>query len=249
MLLEIRNLDVFYGAVRAVKGVSLDISKGEIVAVIGPNGAGKTTLLNVISGVVSHHSGRITFEGQAINHLKPEKVVALGISHVPEGRRVFASMTVTENLLLGAFSRRRRASKSELQGDLEEMWALFPILQERRDQLAGALSGGEQQMLALARGMMAKPKLLMVDEPCLGLAPLIVEAMVTTISQLQARGQTVLLVEQNARAALQAADRAYVMGLGRIVASGDVEEFRGDVEIQETYLGTDNHSPERALNS
>lgn len=247
MLLEIRDLDVSYGAVQALKDISLDISRGEIVAIVGPNGAGKTTLLNVISGVVSPCAGQVIFEGQAINHLKPEEVAALGISHVPEGRQIFASMTVIDNLLLGAYTRRKRASREQLRRDMDEIWVLFPILRERRKQLAGTLSGGEQQMLALARGLMAKPKLLLIDEPCLGLAPLVVKAMLNTISQLRDRGETVLLVEQNARAALEIADRAHVMTMGRIVASGGVEELRSDVVIQEAYLGTNNHLPERAM--
>lgn len=236
-MLKLEKVNTYYGWIQALRDVSLEVAKGEIVAVIGPNGAGKTTLLNTISGTVPARSGQITFDGQPITRLSPEKIVRLGISQVPERRQVFASMSVLDNLILGAYHRYRRDGKEEIERDLEFVFEIFPILKDRIRQMAGTLSGGEQQMLALARGWMAKPKLLLMDEPSLGLAPLLTKEIFRVSAELRDHGMTILLVEQNARAALELADRAYVMESGRVVLEGTPTQLAADERVQRVYLG------------
>ncbi len=234
-MLVLERVGSYYGRIQALKAISLRVEEGEIVALIGANGAGKTTLLNSVSGLVLPQEGRVLFDGRDIGHLPPEDTVHLGISHVPEHRQLFGTMTVYENLLLGAYH--RRVSRAELAGDLRQVFELFPRLEERQGQLAGTLSGGEQQMLAIARGLMARPRLLLLDEPSLGLAPLIVRDLFQVIRSLRERGTTVLLVEQNARAALHLADRAYVLETGSIVLEGPAQELLEDERVQAAYLG------------
>jgi ABC-type branched-subunit amino acid transport system ATPase component/phenylacetate-coenzyme A ligase PaaK-like adenylate-forming protein len=236
-LLQIRNLDANYGLIQVLRDVSLDVKAGEIVAVIGANGAGKTTLLRAISGIVTHRQGEIVFAGHRIDGLSPDQIVRLGISHVPERRELFDSLTVMENLQLGAYHRRRRDAKESIQRDLENIWDIFPILRARHQQMAGTLSGGEQQMLAIARGLMAKPKLLLLDEPSLGLAPLLVMEVLRVVTLLREMGQTVLLVEQNASGALEVADYAYLMEVGRVVLQGSAQKLMEDERIRLAYLG------------
>jgi branched-chain amino acid transport system ATP-binding protein len=237
MLLEVRNVDTYYGNIHALKGVSLGVDRGEIVTVIGANGAGKTTLLNTISGLLHAGSGELLLDGQRITRLSPDKVVRLGISQVPERRQVFSTLNVMDNLLLGAYLRHRRDPREEIQKDLDFVFNLFPVLKERQRQTGGTLSGGEQQMLALGRGLMAKPKILLLDEPSLGLAPLLVREIFRVAGELRDHGTTILLVEQNARAALKLADRGYVMETGRVVLEGRSEELLADERVQEAYLG------------
>lgn len=236
-LLEVCEASTFYGHIRALDGVSLEVSAGEIVVLIGANGAGKTTLLNTISGMTPACRGAVIFDGRAITGLPAERIVGLGLSHVPERRQVFGSLSVRDHLILGAYSRARRDRLATIQQDIERMFALFPILQARHQQLAGTLSGGEQQMLAVARGLMARPKLLLLDEPSLGLAPLVVQEIFRILSELRRSGVTILLVEQNARAALHIADRGYVLANGRVVLSGDPAQLAGDEQLQRAYLG------------
>lgn len=236
-MLKLEKVNTYYGRIQALRDVSLEVAEGEIVAVIGPNGAGKTTLLNTISGVVPAASGQIIFDGQPIAHLSPEKIVRLGISQVPERRQVFATMSVLDNLILGAYHRYGRDAKEEIERDLEFVFHIFPRLKERIKQAAGTLSGGEQQMLALGRGWMAKPKLLLMDEPSLGLAPLLTKEIFRVSGELRERGMTILLVEQNARAALELADRAYVMESGQVVLEGTTAELAADERVQRVYLG------------
>jgi branched-chain amino acid transport system ATP-binding protein len=236
-LLQVNGLDVNYGPMQVLHQVSLEVRAGEIVAVVGANGVGKTTLLRAISGVVPPRGGEIHFAGQSLAGLRPEQIVRLGISHVPERRELFVSMTVLENLELGAYHRRGREAKAGVQRDLESIWELFPILRARQKQTAGTLSGGEQQMLALARGLMARPKLLLLDEPSLGLAPLLVQEVLRVVDLLREMGQTVLLVEQNASGARQIADRVYLMEVGRIVVHGTAHELLKDERIRRAYLG------------
>jgi branched-chain amino acid transport system ATP-binding protein len=231
-MLSIQQLSVRYGPIPALKEVTLAIDEGEIVTVLGANGAGKTTLLRTISGLLRAHSGQIQFGGRNISHLEPHDIVGLGITHVPEGRGILGRMTVLENLKLGAF----RRSDGHVKRDLDDVLARFPILAERQHQAAAALSGGQQQMLAIARAVMAKPKLMLLDEPSLGLAPLIVAEVLQMIGSL--RGQTaVLLVEQNTRAALRLADRAYVLELGRIALQGPSAQLINDAQLVRAYLG------------
>jgi branched-chain amino acid transport system ATP-binding protein len=237
-MLKIRNLFAYYGAVTALFGVTCHVRQGEIVALIGANGAGKTTLLNAICGLV-HREGEISFQGRSLMGVAPENLASLGIAQVPEGRQLFAPMTVAENLELGAYCRFRRDSRKEIRDDLEKVFLLFPKLQERLEQKAGTLSGGEQQMLAIARALMARPQLLLLDEPSLGLAPLVVETILATLSRLREEGMTILLVEQNARAALKIADRAYVLETGRIILSGDAQDLLADRQVTRAYLGRD----------
>ena len=234
-MLELKDVEVSYGNIRALKGVSLHVADGELVTLIGSNGAGKSTTLKTISGLLRPKAGALTYNGRPIDHLATHQIVALGISHCPEGRRVFAQLSVAENLRLGAVQRRDRA---EIQRDVEHVYALFPILKERPKQLAGTLSGGEQQMLAISRALMSRPKLLLLDEPSLGLSPLLVQAIFDTIRQLKHEGTTILLVEQNARLALDVADRAYVMETGRITLEGPAAELKHDPQVEHTYLGT-----------
>ena len=237
-MLKIRNLHAYYGSVLALSGVTCHVKEGEVVALIGANGAGKTTLLNAICGMV-RLEGEVRFQGKNIGGLAPEAIVALGLSQAPEGRQLFAPMTVAENLELGAYLRHRRGAKAEIAGDLEKVYELFPRLKERLGQKAGTLSGGEQQMLAIARALMARPRLLLLDEPSLGLAPLVVEDILATLSKLRREGMTLLLVEQNARAALKVADRAYVMETGRIILTGSASDLLQDRQVTRAYLGRD----------
>jgi branched-chain amino acid transport system ATP-binding protein len=237
-MLRIRNLYAYYGSVTALSGVTCHIKEGEIVALIGANGAGKTTLLNAICGLV-RKKGEVTFQGREVGRTPAERLVGLGISQVPEGRQLFAPMTVAENLELGAYLRYGREIRAEIARDLERIFHLFPVLKERQAQQAGTMSGGEQQMLAIARALMARPKLLLLDEPSLGLAPLVVENILATISRLKEEGMTILLVEQNARAALKVAARAYVLETGRIILSGSAQDLLADRQVTRAYLGRD----------
>jgi branched-chain amino acid transport system ATP-binding protein len=237
-MLKIRNLYAYYGSVTALSGITCHVSAGEIVALIGANGAGKSTLLNAVCGLV-RREGEVKFAGRSLAGLAPEAIVALGISQVPEGRQLFAPMTVAENLELGAYRRHRRENRTAIAEDLARVFQLFPRLKERREQRAGTLSGGEQQMLAIGRAMMARPRLLLLDEPSLGLAPLVVEDILATLSRLRQEGVTILLVEQNARAALKVADRAYVLETGRIILSGQAADLLQDRQVTRAYLGRD----------
>jgi branched-chain amino acid transport system ATP-binding protein len=234
-VLELREVEVSYGNIRALRGVSLTVADGELVTLIGSNGAGKSTTLKTISGLLRPRAGTIQYQGQSIEQLPAHKIVALGVSHCPEGRRVFGRLTAAENLRLGAAQRKDRQA---VRGDLDRVYSLFPVLQQRGGQLAGTLSGGEQQMLAIGRALMARPKLLLLDEPSLGLAPLLVAAIFDTIRTLKREGTTILLVEQNARLALEVADRAYVMETGRIMLAGPADELRHNPQVEATYLGT-----------
>ena len=236
-LLELDSVESFYGQIKALKGISLYVNEGEIVTLIGANGAGKTTLLNVVSGLVRPIQGRILFDSQEIASLDAVEIVGLGISHVPEHRQLFGTMTVRENLLLGAYHRYRQTDRAAVRHEIEEIYEIFPILRQRQDQLAGTLSGGEQQMLALGRGLMAQPRLILLDEPSLGLAPLIVEDLLDVVASLRDAGKTVLLVEQNARLALKLADRGYVLETGRIALEGDASTLAQDRRVREAYLG------------
>ncbi|GIQ62003.1 ABC transporter ATP-binding protein [Paenibacillus cisolokensis] len=234
-ILEIDGLQVSYGAVQAVKQLNLDIGAGEIVALIGTNGSGKTTTLRSISGLVANTRGRIRFAGADITKLAPHRIVGLGISQVPEGRGIFPDLTVLENLRLGAYVRR---DKAEIEADIRRMYRLFPRLEERKKQAAGTMSGGEQQMLAIARALMARPKLLLLDEPSMGLAPLVVKEIYAAIRQINQDGVSVLLVEQNAKMALGAAHRGYVMETGRIVVQGTAAELKSNDVVKSVYLGS-----------
>jgi branched-chain amino acid transport system ATP-binding protein len=238
-MLKVKNINTFYGQVHALKNVSLHLNVGEIVTLIGANGAGKTTILNSLSNVTSPKSGEILFNGMPISNLSPDRVVDLGISQVPEGRQVFKPLSVEDNLELGAYLRyMRREGRGAIRKDLEEVYALFPRLHERRKQMAGTLSGGEQQMLAISRALMAKPKLLLLDEPSMGLAPLVVQEIFAVIENLRReKGTTVLLVEQNAKAALKMADRGYVLETGKVILEGIASELLDNKEIQRAYLG------------
>jgi branched-chain amino acid transport system ATP-binding protein len=233
-LLETRNLQVAYGGIHAVKGIDLHIGPGELVALIGSNGAGKTTTLKTLAGLLHPSGGQIQYDGKSLNDVAAHRRVAMGIALVPEGRGVFARLTVEENLLMGAYSRNDR---HEIATDLERMYALFPRLAERRSQLAGTLSGGEQQMVAMARALMSRPRLLMLDEPSMGLAPLMVQKIFETIRDIAALGMSILLVEQNARLALQTAKRGYVMESGAITLSDSSQELLGSDAVQSAYLG------------
>ena len=234
MLLEVRNLTTHYGRVKALDGVSVDVPEGTIVTLIGANGAGKSTFMMSISGVTRPSSGTIVFAGQGIEHLPSDRIVSLGISQCPEGRRVWPQMTVVENLETGAFS---VSGKGVVEDRLESVFSYFPILKERGRQLAGSLSGGEQQMLAIGRALMSGPKLLMLDEPSLGLAPIIVEKLVSIIREIKEHGTTVILVEQNAFMALQIADTAYVLETGRVVMSGKASQLLQNDLVRKSYLG------------
>ncbi len=234
-LLNIENLEVRYGAVEALKGVSIQVRAGEVVTIIGGNGAGKSTLMKCISGLEPAVAGRVAFDGRDITRMPGHQRVSLGVAQSPEGRQVFPDQTVRDNLLLGAYH--RKASAAELEADLQQQFDTFPRLRERQEQPAGTMSGGEQQMLAIARALMARPKLLLLDEPSLGLAPLIVKEIFSVIRDLKARGVTILLVEQMANQALAVADRAYVLETGRITLEGPGAELRRDPRIRAAYLG------------
>lgn len=233
-MLNVQDINVFYGNIQALKGVSLNVEEGEIVTLIGANGAGKTTLLKTLSGILRPKSGSIHYMGEPIQSRPVQGIVKAGISHVPEGRRVFANMTVEENLELGAYLRK---DKNGIKQDLQKVYDLFPRLYERKKQLSGTLSGGEQQMLAIGRALMTKPKLLLLDEPSMGLAPLLVKQIFNIIEEINKDGTTILLVEQNANMALSIANRAYVVETGTVVLSGDAIEMQNSDEIKEAYLG------------
>lgn len=237
MILELKNVDVFYGNIQALKQVSLGMTVGEIIALIGGNGAGKSTLLKAISGLVSKNSGEITFDGKSITHKAVAEIINLGIAVVPEGRRLFGALSVLDNLKLGAFLRLKNGRRQEVHRDLVEVFTLFPRLRERQRQSAGTLSGGEQQMLAIARSLMSKPRMILMDEVSLGLMPLYVEETFNVIRKLHEQGVTILLVEQNARKALQAADRGYVLETGEIVMSDTSGNLAADPMIRKAYLG------------
>lgn len=233
-MLEVKDLNVHYGVIHALKGISLEVRQGEIVALIGANGAGKTTLLHAINGIQKKSSGDILFEGSSLNKAGARKIVSQGITQVPEGRRIFSGMSVYENLMMGAFLRK---DKEGIKADLKNIYSRFPILEKRSGQDASTLSGGEQQMLAMGRALMARPKILLLDEPSMGLAPILVKEIFRIIREINEQGTTILLVEQNARMALSIADRAYVMETGNIVLSGTGEELAQSPDIQKAYLG------------
>jgi branched-chain amino acid transport system ATP-binding protein len=234
-LLQVDSVQTYYGHVHALKGISLNIEAGKIVTLIGANGAGKTTTLRAISGLLRPREGSITFDGERIDHMPPHKIVLAGLTHAPEGRQVFATLTVEENLNMGAYSLGR--DSEAIEENRRRVYDLFPRLAERRNQLGGTLSGGEQQMLAIGRALMARPKLLMLDEPSLGLAPMLVKAIFETIQQINQQGVTILLVEQNARAALRLADSGYVLETGRIVLEGPSGDLLKDERVRKAYLG------------
>ncbi len=238
-MLKVNNINTYYGKVHALKNVSLHLDEGEIVALIGANGAGKTTILNTLSGVTPPESGTISFQGQSVAGLAVDRIVKIGISQVPEGRQVFKGLTVADNLELGAYLRfRSREPKEQIRQDLRHICELFPRLEERKKQMAGTLSGGEQQMLAIGRALMAKPKLLLLDEPSMGLAPLVVQEIFAVIERLRRdEGTTVLLVEQNAKAALKMADRGYVLETGKVILEGPAVDLLENREVQRAYLG------------
>jgi len=233
MLLEVSGIDVFYGNIQALHGVSLSIRPGEIVTLIGGNGAGKTTTLNTISGLLRPKAGAIRYEGTDLTRVPPYETVKLGLSQSPEGRKIFPRMTVRENLEMGAFSRPRQ----DLRADFERVYGLFPVLEERESQAGGTLSGGEQQMLAMGRALMARPKLLMLDEPSMGLAPMLVERIFDIIREINAQGTTILLVEQNANVALETSHRGYVLETGRVVLTDDASALLANPKVQQAYLG------------
>lgn len=238
-MLRVKNVDSGYGKLKVLRKVTMHVSPGEIVTIIGANGAGKTTLLKTVAGLMRAPGGEIVFSMEDIRSLSPEKIVMLGCSLVPEGRQVFAPMTVRENLILGGYVQFRRKKQEEVREDLDRIYELFPRLKEREGQYAGTLSGGEQQMLSIARALMARPKLIMMDEPSMGLAPLIVKDIFSIIRRLRNEGNTVLLVEQNARVALSVADRGYVLETGRIMLEGPAGDLLANRDVQRAYLGRD----------
>ena len=233
-MLKVKDLQVYYGGIHALKGITLEVNEGEIVSIIGSNGAGKSTLLNAISGFLKYKEGEISYKGNRLG-FNPSKIVKMGICQVPEGRLVFANLTVKDNLYMGAYLRN---DKNEIKNDLEKVYSLFPRLKEREKQVAGTLSGGEQQMLAMGRGLMSSPQIMLLDEPSLGLAPLLVHTVFDIILDIRKMGKTILLVEQNAYKALSIADRAYVLEQGKMSASGRASDIASDPKIQEAYLGT-----------
>ena len=233
-LLEVKDLEVYYGMINALKGVSFEVNEGEVVALIGANGAGKTTTLHTITGLLSAKNGSVIYDGVDISKIPPHKIVTMGMAHVPEGRRVFQQLTVLENLKMGAFTRK---DKKEMEETLKDVYHHFPRLEERKNQVAGTLSGGEQQMLAMGRAMMSKPKLVVMDEPSMGLSPLLVKEVFKIIEAMHKAGITVLLVEQNAKMALSIADRAYVLETGSISLSGTGKELMESEDIKKAYLG------------
>ena len=233
-LLEVKNLEVYYGVICALKGISFEVNEGEIVSLIGANGAGKTTMMQSVVGIIPKRSGSVIFDGQDITKTPGHKIVKLGMTQVPEGRRIFQELSVYENLLMGAYTVK---DQQQFKDDLDRMFTLFPRLAERRKQIAGTLSGGEQQMLAMSRALMSRPKLLMLDEPSMGLAPILVEQIFEIIKELHKAGTTILLVEQNANKALEIADRAYVLENGMITLSGTGAELASSDEVRKAYLG------------
>lgn len=233
-MLKVTDLQVYYGVIQAIKGLSFQVNEGEVIALIGANGAGKTTILHTITGLVEAKSGTVEFEGKNITKMPGHKIVTLGMAHVPEGRRVFAELSVLENLKMGAYTRK---DKNEIAQSLEMVYKRFPRLEERKNQLAGTLSGGEQQMLAMGRALMSHPKIILMDEPSMGLSPIFVNEIFDIIKEVSASGTTVLLVEQNAKKALSIADRAYVLETGKIVLEGDAKELMNDESVKKAYLG------------
>lgn len=233
-MLEVKDLEVCYGVIRAVKGVSFSVGKGEVIALIGANGAGKTTILHTITGLIPAKSGSVVFEGKELTKTPAHKIVGMGMAHVPEGRRVFQQLSVLENLRLGAYTRKDKAGIRE---SLEKVYARFPRLEERKNQIAGTLSGGEQQMLAMGRALMSNPRIILMDEPSMGLSPLLVSEIFDIIRVISESGTTVLLVEQNAKKALAIADRAYVLETGSITLSGNASDLMHDPSVQKAYLG------------
>ena len=233
-MLEVRDLEVNYGSINAIKKISFDVNEGEVIALIGANGAGKTTTLHTITGLLKAKSGSVMFEGKELLKTPPHKIVEMGMAHVPEGRRIFQQLTVYKNLTLGAFTRK---DKEAIDETLKMVYSKFPRLEERKKQVAGTLSGGEQQMLAMGRALMSKPKIVLMDEPSMGLSPLFVAEVFKIIEEIRAGGTTVLLVEQNAKKALEIADRAYVLETGKIVLSGDAKELMNDDSVKKAYLG------------
>jgi branched-chain amino acid transport system ATP-binding protein len=234
MLLDVKDLNVYYGAIHALQGISFNLNEGEIVSLIGANGAGKSTTLRTISGILRPRGGNIHYEGEDITMIPAEQIVRKGISHVPEGRKIFAPLTVKENLMMGAYT---RTDPEEIKRTMERVYASFPRLKERENQLGGTLSGGEQQMLATGRGMMSRPKILLLDEPSMGLSPILVEEIFRIIQEINSQGTTILLVEQNASMALSISHRAYVLETGRIVLEGKAQDVLNDPQVKAVYLG------------
>ena len=233
-LLEIKDLEVSYGIIKAIKGISFDVNEGEVIALIGANGAGKTTILHTITGLITADRGTVQFEGKEITKVPAHKIVGMGMAHVPEGRRVFAELSVYDNLMMGAYTRK---DKKEIAETLAMVYKRFPRLEERKKQMAGTLSGGEQQMLAMGRALMSKPKIILMDEPSMGLSPIFVNEIFDIIKAVSASGTTVLLVEQNAKKALSIADRAYVLETGKIILEGDAKVLMNDERVKKAYLG------------
>ncbi|MCI7225967.1 LIV-I protein F [uncultured Clostridium sp.] len=233
-MLEVKDLQVYYGMIHAIKGVSFHVNEGEIIALIGANGAGKTTILHTITGLLTPKGGQVMFEGKDITKTPAHKIVELGMAHVPEGRRVFAQLSVYQNLKMGAYT---RSDKNEIEESLEMVYKRFPRLEERKNQMAGTLSGGEQQMLAMGRALMSKPRIILMDEPSMGLSPILVNEIFDIIQSVSASGTTVLLVEQNAKKALAIADRAYVLETGKISLDGNAKDLLNDDSIKKAYLG------------
>lgn len=233
-MLEVRDLEVYYGVIQAIKGISFEVNKGEVIALIGANGAGKTTTLHTVTGLLSPKKGHVIFEGKDITKVPAHKIVSMGMAHVPEGRRVFAELSVYENLKMGAYTRK---NKNEIEESLANVYKRFPRLEERKNQMAGTLSGGEQQMLAMGRALMSKPKIILMDEPSMGLSPILVNEIFDIIRAVSESGTTVLLVEQNAKKALAIADRAYVLETGKIVLEGNAKDLLEDDSIKKAYLG------------
>ena len=233
-MLEIKNLEVYYGMIQAIKGISFEVNEGEVIALIGANGAGKTTTLHGVTGLIPAKAGEIIFDGKNVAKIPGHKIVSMGMAHVPEGRRVFAELSVYQNLKMGAYTRK---DKDEIAGNLEMVYKRFPRLKERKNQMAGTLSGGEQQMLAMGRALMSQPKIILMDEPSMGLSPIFVNEIFDIIREVSAAGTTVLLVEQNAKKALSIADRAYVLETGRITLQGDAKELMNDESVKKAYLG------------
>lgn len=233
-MLEVKDIEVYYGVIQAIKGISFEVNEGEVIALIGANGAGKTTTLHTITGLLSPKKGSVTFEGQDITKVPAHKIVSLGMAHVPEGRRVFAELTVYQNLKMGAYT---RMDKAEIEETLQMVYKRFPRLEERKNQLAGTLSGGEQQMLAMGRALMSHPKIILMDEPSMGLSPIFVNEIFEIIKEVSQDGTTVLLVEQNAKKALSIADRAYVLETGKVTLEGAASDLLHDESVQKAYLG------------
>lgn len=233
-MLEVKDLQVYYGMIQAIKGISFEVNQGEVIALIGANGAGKTTILHTVTGLLAPKAGSIVFEGQDISKIPAHKIVSMGMAHVPEGRRVFAQLSVYDNLKMGAYTRK---DKNEIEESLAMVYKRFPRLEERKNQMAGTLSGGEQQMLAMGRALMSKPKIILMDEPSMGLSPIFVNEIFDIIQEVSASGTTVLLVEQNAKKALSIADRAYVLETGTIALEGDAKVLMNDDSIKKAYLG------------